>query len=45
MKLSDYPGVTFALHWVNVGDGEWGPTAALRGGSIIPIARPDNTTH
>lgn len=45
LKLDNYPGMAFEIAWINVNTGEWGTTEILKGGSIIPISRPDDTAH
>ncbi len=37
LDLKAYPG-TFALQWVNIRTGDWGPKADLSGGQVVTIA-------
>ncbi|NLH98212.1 MAG: hypothetical protein GX446_01830 [Chthonomonadales bacterium] len=30
----------FTLRWIDIGKGEWGPTARITGGSVVPITTP-----
>jgi len=45
LKLDSYPDTTFELSWVNVGTGNWGPTATVSGGSTVDINRPNGSAH
>ncbi|MBN2131084.1 MAG: hypothetical protein JW741_16400 [Sedimentisphaerales bacterium] len=45
LKLDDYRGKIFELHWVNVATGNWGPATTIRGGSTITITRPTASAH
>ncbi len=39
LDLQSCPG-TFALQWVNIQTGDWGPKADLSGGQIVTITAP-----
>lgn len=45
LKLDEHPRVSFALRWVNISTGEWGPTATLSGGHTPIIDRPNDAAH
>jgi len=45
LKLDGYPDAKFELSWVNVGTGNWGPTATVSGGSTVDINRPNGSAH
>jgi hypothetical protein len=45
LKLDSYPDTKFNLSWINIGTGEWGPTATISGGSTVTIERPDGSSH
>ena len=44
-QLNSYPDTTFELSWVNVGTGNWGPTATVSGESTVDINRPNGSAH
>ncbi len=44
-QLNSYPDTTFELSWVNVGTGNWGPTATVSSGSTVDINRPNGSAH
>ncbi|VAW61137.1 Cell division protein FtsI [Peptidoglycan synthetase] [hydrothermal vent metagenome] len=41
LDLGAYPGVGFRIDWLNIDDGQWGPSSTVSGGSILNIAAPD----
>jgi hypothetical protein len=41
LRLDEYPGVEFAVHWVNVDTGRWGPDVTVAGGSTVTLATDD----
>ncbi|MHC4118444.1 MAG: hypothetical protein ACYSWO_13165 [Planctomycetota bacterium] len=45
LKLDGYPDTTFELRWVDIGTGNWGPTATISGGSTVTIDRPNGSSH
>jgi hypothetical protein len=45
LKLDSYPNTKFGLCWINVGTGNWGPSATISGGSTVIINRPDGSSH
>ncbi|MBN2593375.1 MAG: hypothetical protein JXA81_07705 [Sedimentisphaerales bacterium] len=45
LNLDSYPDAKFELRWVNIGTGNWGPSATIAGGSTVAIVRPDSSTH
>jgi hypothetical protein len=45
LKLDRYPDATFALRWVNIATGDWGPTATIEGGRTVALNRPDASSH
>ncbi|MEM6379197.1 MAG: hypothetical protein AAF705_13360 [Bacteroidota bacterium] len=45
LDLSPYSKTDFSVFWVNIDTGKWGPEAVIKGGSEVPVNRPDGEAH